>query len=48
MGRLWPASVAIRIVLARGVLYLMVAKPGTVESLVVMTLAPAAPNARRP
>jgi hypothetical protein len=34
----WPASVAIRIVLALGV-YLMVAKPESVESLIVLTLA---------
>ena len=39
IGRLWPASVAIRIVLALGVFYLMVAKPESVESLIVMMLA---------
>ncbi len=37
--RLWPASLAIRIALALGVVYLMVAKPGAAESLVAMTLA---------
>ena len=39
IGRLWPASVAIRIALALGVSYLMVAKPEIVESLIVMALA---------
>jgi hypothetical protein len=39
VGRLWPVSLAIRIALTLGVLYLMVAKPGAVESLIAMTLA---------
>lgn len=39
IGRLWPASVAIRIALALGVVYLMVAKSDTVESLIVLALA---------
>ena len=39
VGHLWPASLAIRIALTLGVLYLMVAKPGAVESLIAMTLA---------
>lgn len=38
VGRLWPASLAIRIALTLGVLYLMVAKPGAVESLIAMAL----------
>ena len=38
-GQLWPASVAIRIGLALGVFYLMVAKSEIVESLIVMTVA---------
>ena len=39
IGQLWPASVAIRIGLALGVFYLMVAKSEIVESLIVMALA---------
>ena len=39
IGRLSPASVAIRIALALGVSYLMVAKPEIVESLIVMAVA---------
>jgi hypothetical protein len=39
IGQLWPASVATRIALALGVFYLMVAKPESVESLIVMALA---------
>ena len=39
IGRLWPASVAIRIALALGVVYLMVAKSDIVESLIVLALA---------
>ena len=39
IGRLWPASLAIRIALVLGVLYLMVSKPGAFGSLVAMTLA---------
>ena len=39
IGRLWPASVAIRIALALGVFYLMVAKSEIVESLIVIALA---------
>ncbi len=39
IGRLWPASVAIRIALALGVFYLMFAKSEIVESLIVMALA---------
>ena len=38
IGQLWPASVAIRIGLALGVFYLMVAKSEIVESLTVMVL----------
>ena len=39
VGRLWPASVAIRMALALGVFYLMLAKSEIVESLIVMALA---------
>ena len=39
IGQFWPASVAIRIVLALGVFYLMMAKSETVESLIVMAVA---------
>ena len=39
IGQLRPASVAIRIVLALGVFYLMVAKSEIVESLIVMAVA---------
>ena len=39
IGQLWPASVAIRIGLALGVFYLMVAKSEIIESLIVMALA---------
>ena len=39
IGQLWPASVATRIVLALGVFYLMVAKSGIVESLIVVAVA---------
>ena len=39
IGQLWPASVAIRIGLTLGVLYLMVAKSEIVESLIVIALA---------
>jgi hypothetical protein len=39
IGQLWPASVAIRIVLALGVFYLMVAKSEIVESLIAMAVA---------
>ena len=39
IGRLWPASVAIRIALALGVVYLMVAKSDIVESLIVLAHA---------
>ena len=39
LGQLGPGSVAIRIVLALGVFYLMVAKSEMVESLIVMALA---------
>ena len=46
IGRLWPAAVAIRIALALGVSYLMMAKSEIVESLLVMALA-LAPWSRR-
>ncbi len=39
VGRFWPASVAIRIALALGVVYLMVAKSDGLESLIVLGLA---------
>ena len=39
IGQLWPASVAIRMALALGVFYLMVAKSGIVESLIVVAVA---------
>ena len=39
IGQLWPASVAIRMALALGVLYLMVAKSEIVESLIAMAVA---------
>ena len=39
IGQFWPASVAIRIVLALCVFYLMMAKSETVESLIVMAVA---------
>jgi hypothetical protein len=39
IGRFWPASVAIRIALALGVVYLMVAKSDGMESLIVLALA---------
>ena len=39
IGQLWPASVAIRVALALGVFYLMFAKSGIGESLIVMALA---------
>ena len=39
IGRVWHASVAIRIALSLGVFYLMLAKSEIVESLIVMAVA---------
>ena len=39
IGRLWPASVAIRTALALGAVYVMVAKSEIIESLVVLAVA---------
>jgi hypothetical protein len=39
IGRLWPASVAIRTALALGAVYVMVAKSEVVESVIVLAVA---------